>query len=109
MYANSKIYVNYCFNRAVIAKFAKMTHIKTKRQCRVIIEKPLIWLNNNAFVSKAVGFRYKSRTGQIKYIANSAPPLRHFFEKSCIPLIRNDGDMGSAKLVTRFHVIQRVQ
>ena len=41
--------------------------------------------SGNSFVSGAGGLRFKSRAGQIgPRVANGSPPLRHFFEKSCV-------------------------
>ena len=43
------------------------------------------WSSGNAFVSEAGGLRFKSRAGQIEHsVANGSPPLRHFFERSCV-------------------------
>ena len=43
------------------------------------------WSSGNAFVFGAGGLKFKSRAGQIGHsVANGAPPLRHFFEKSCV-------------------------
>ena len=51
------------------------------------------------FVSGAGGLRFKSRTGQIGYsVANGSPPLRHFFERSCVAR-GNDAEMGPANLL----------
>ena len=66
------------------------------------------WLSGNAFVSGARGLRFKSRAGQIGHsVANGSPPLRHFFERSCVARAQWRGD-GPRQLVTRFGVIQRV-
>ena len=36
-------------------------------------------------VGRAGGPRFKSRAGQIGHsVANGSPPLRHFFERSCV-------------------------
>ena len=54
------------------------------------------WSSGNAFISGAGGLRFKSRTGQIGHsVANGSPPLRHFFEWSCVAG-RNDAEMGPA-------------
>ena len=46
---------------------------------------PASWSSGNAFVSGAGGLRFKSRVGQIGHsVANGSPPLRHFFEWSCV-------------------------
>ena len=46
---------------------------------------PASWSSGNAFVSGAGGLRFKSRAGQIRHsVANGSPPLRHFFERSCV-------------------------
>ena len=43
------------------------------------------WSSGNAFVSGAGGLRFKSRAGKIgQSVVNGSPPLRHFFEKSCV-------------------------
>ena len=43
------------------------------------------WSSGNAFVSGAGGLRFKSQAGQIGHsVANGSPPLRHFFERSCV-------------------------
>ena len=43
------------------------------------------WINGNVFVSEVVGLRFKSPAGQIgRSVANDSPPLRHFFERSCV-------------------------
>ena len=43
------------------------------------------WSSGNAFVSGAGGLRFKSRAGQMGHsVANGSPPLRHFFERSCV-------------------------
>ena len=46
---------------------------------------PVNWSSGNAFVAGAGGLRFKSRAGQIGHnVANGSPPLRHFFERSCV-------------------------
>ena len=46
---------------------------------------PASWSSGNAFVSGAGGLRFKSRANQIGHsVANGSPPLRHFFERSCV-------------------------
>ena len=43
------------------------------------------WSSDNAFVSGAVGLRFKSRAGQIRHkVANGLPQLQHFYERSCV-------------------------
>ena len=43
------------------------------------------WSSRNALVSGAEGLRFQSRAGQIGHsVANGSPPLRHFFERSCV-------------------------
>ena len=43
------------------------------------------WSSANAFLSGAEGQKFKSRAGQIEHsVANGSPPLRHFFERSCV-------------------------
>ena len=57
---------------------------------------PASWSSGNAFVSGAVGQRFKSRAGQIgPSVANGSPPQRHFFERRCV-LECNDAEMGPA-------------
>ena len=57
------------------------------------------------FFFGAGGLRFKSRTGEIGHsAANGSPPLRHFFERSCVAR-HNDAAMGLANF-TRFDVIQ---
>ena len=65
-------------------------------------------VSGNAFVSGAVGLRFKSRVGQIGHsVANGSPPLRHSSKGDVLPG-RNDAEMGPGQLVTRFGVLQRV-
>ena len=46
---------------------------------------PASWSSGNAFVSGAGGLKCKFRAGQIgRSVANGSPPLRHFFERSCV-------------------------
>ena len=46
---------------------------------------PASWSSGNAFVSGTGSRRVKSRAGQIGHsVANGSPPLRHFFERSCV-------------------------
>ena len=48
-------------------------------------KEPASWSSGNAFVSGAGGLRFKSRAGQVGHsVANGSPPLRHFFERSCV-------------------------
>ena len=64
------------------------------------------WSSGNAFVSGAGGLRFKSRAGQIGHsVANGSPPLRLFFEWSCVARAQQRGN-GPRQLVTRFGVIQ---
>ena len=43
------------------------------------------WSNANAVLSGVGGQKFKSRTGQIEHmVANGSPPLRYFFERSCV-------------------------
>ena len=43
------------------------------------------WSSGNVFVSGTGGLRFKSRAGQIRHsVANGLPPLRHYFERSCV-------------------------
>ena len=51
--------------------------------------------SGNTFVTREVGLRFKSRAGQIGHsFVNGSPPLRHFFERSCVARRRNDVEMG---------------
>ena len=46
---------------------------------------PARWSSGNAFVTGVGGLRFKSRADQIEHsVANGSPPLRHFFERSCV-------------------------
>ena len=55
--------------------------------------KPASRSSSNAFVSGAVGLRFKSRAGQIKpSVTNGSPTLQHFFEKSCVAQAQWRGD-----------------
>ena len=59
--------------------------------------------------SNTRSLRFKSRARQIGYnVANSSPPLRHFFEKSCVAQAQWHGD-GSCKLITHFGVVQQLK
>ena len=43
------------------------------------------WSSANALLSGVGGQKFKSRTGQIEHsVANGSPPLRYFFERSCV-------------------------
>ena len=54
-------------------------------QNRRLFFQPASWSSGNAFVSGAEGLRFKSRAGRIGHsAANGSPPLRHFFERSCV-------------------------
>ena len=67
---------------------------------------PASWSSGNAFVPEAGGLRFKSRAGQIEHsVANGSPPLRHFFERSCVARVQWRGD-GPRKLVIGFGVLQ---
>ena len=53
----------------------------------VIIYLQLIksWSSSNAVVSGVGGLRFKSQADQMEHsVANDSPPLRHFFERSCV-------------------------
>ena len=52
------------------------------RNCLV----PVSWSRGKAFVSESGRLKFKYRPRQI---ANGSPPLRHFFERSCVALSRN--------------------
>ena len=53
------------------------------------------------FVSKSGGLRFKFGTGQTGHsVANSSPPLRHFFERNCVAGWRNDAKMSLANSLT---------
>ena len=50
----------------------------------------------------------ESRAGQIRRsVGNASPPLRHFFEKSCVALAQRRKD-GPRKLVKCFGALQRM-
>ena len=67
------------------------------------------WSSGNAFVFEAGGLRFKTRVGKTELsVANGSPPLRNFFERSCVARAQWHGD-GPCQLVVRFGVIQRVQ
>ena len=62
--------------------------------------------SGNTIVSRAGGLRFKSRADKIRHsVANDSPPLRYFFETSCVTRGQCCGD-GPRKLVIRFGVIQ---
>ena len=74
-----------------------------------ILTVPASWSRGNSFVSGVGGPRFKSRADRIGHrVANDLPPQQHFFERICYARRRNDAEMGSRKLVTRFGVVQRV-
>ena len=55
------------------------------------------WSSGNAFISEPGGMRFKSLDGQIVHnVAHRSPPLRHFFERSCVAGRCNDAEMGFA-------------
>ena len=55
-------------------------------QAEIIIVKRLIWSSGKVFVSGAEGLRFNSRAGQIECsVAKGSSPLRHLFERSCVP------------------------
>ena len=57
------------------------------------------WSSDNAFVSGAGGLRFDSRAGQIGLsVANGLPPLRHFFESSCVARTQWRGDGAANSL-----------
>ena len=63
------------------------------------------WSSVDAFVSGAGGLKFKSRIGQIGHsVADSLPPLRHFFKRTCADRAQSRGE---SQLVTRFDVLQR--
>ena len=69
---------------------------------------PASWSSGNVFVSGAGDLRFNYRVGQIRHnVANCSPPLRHFFEKSCVAWVQWRRD-GPHKLVIRFVVIPHV-
>ena len=54
---------------------------------------PASWSRGNTFVFGAGGLTFKSRSGQIGHsVANSSPPLRHFFKRSWVARARWRGD-----------------
>ena len=96
---NGKFSANACKLISTNVKPKKNIHfydktageIKEKSSFRRLIklvisgEVPASWSSGNAFVSGAGGLRFKSRAGQIGHsVANGSPPLRHFFERSCV-------------------------
>ena len=63
------------------------------------------WSNDNAFVSGTGGLRFKSRTSQIRHsVVNGLPPLRHFFERSCVARRCTDAKVS---LVNSLHASVR--
>ena len=63
----------------------------------MIHQLPASWSSGNAFISGAVGPRFKRSAGQIGHsVANGSPLLRHFFERSCVAHWRTDAEMGPA-------------
>ena len=78
---------------------------KGRRACSIIIllfvtkiiTIPASWSSGNAFVSGAVGPRFKYRAGQIVHsVANGLTPLQHYFERSGVANTPNDAEMGPA-------------
>ena len=65
------------------------------------------WPSDKAFVSGARDLKFKSPVKLDTIIANGSPPLRHFFERSCVARAQRHGDV-SRKLVPHFGVIQGV-
>ena len=60
---------------------------------------PASWSSGNAFVAGTGSLRFKSWAVQIGHrVANSSPPLRHFFERSCVAG-SNGAEMDPAKLL----------
>ena len=54
------------------------------------------WLSGNAFVSGAVGLRFKSRAVQVEHsVANDSSLQRHFSKEAVLPG-RNDAEVGPA-------------
>ena len=65
------------------------------------------WSSGNKFVFGAGGLRFKSRAGQIEHsVANGSPPLRHFFQKSCVGVLpgHNDAEMGPANSLHAWRI-----
>ena len=53
--------------------------------CSFTLRLQTSWSSGNHFASKAGGLRFKSWAGQIRRsVANSSPPLQHFFERSWV-------------------------
>ena len=51
------------------------------------------WMSGKAFVSGAVGPKFKSRADRIEHsVANGLPPLRHFLKRRCVS--GDDAEMG---------------
>ena len=66
---------------------------------------PASWSSGNVFVSGAGSMRFQSQASQIGHSAsNGLPPLRHFFERSCVARAQWRGD-GPCKLAIRFGLI----
>ena len=62
-----------------------------------------------AFVSGPKGRRFKSRQGQIGHsVANCSPPLRHFYERSCVAYSHNDAEMAPPTRYTLWRNTARI-
>ena len=70
--------------------------------------KPVSWSSGNAFVSGAGGVRFKSRAVKSDTVLPKARHRCDISSKGAVLPRRNDTEIGSDKLVTRFGVIQRV-
>ena len=69
---------------------------------------PARWSSGYAFVSGAGGLRFKSRAVQIRH---NVPTGRHrcnISSRGFVLPVRNDAEMGSRKLTTRFGVIPQI-
>ena len=96
----------FCFCVSVVGNYLFYPSLHIFLQETLVL--PASWSSGNAFVSGARDLRFKYRAGQIGHIvANGSPPLRHFFEKSCVARAQCCGDKPR-QLITRFGVIQRV-
>ena len=51
---------------------------------------PASWSSGNAFVSRAEGLRFKSRTGQIGHSVANGWPLLQYFSKGTVLFRRNE-------------------
>ena len=91
-----------CFESIVEAKHLTQSQYTNKLKHRlytVSYRQPakieFLNMSGNKFVSGAGGLGFKSRAGQIGHsVANGSPPLRYFFEKSCVADTHTDVEKG---------------